>query len=445
MSIRRLADFSPGRTILISFLCTIAAGTGLLALPWAHKGTIGILDLFFTATSATCVCGLFTIPLDQFTFIGHCIILMLIQIGGLGLITMTLFVMSLFINLGMATQFMAGQLLELESWTKIRHLLIFIMCLTLGCELIGACTIFLSVWHSFCLRDALFLSLFQSVSSFCNAGISLFPFYQYNYCKNSTILLSSALLMLCGGLGFITWRELMYWLHACWNKKRYHLSLYSTLVLSWTFSLIMICSIIFWILERDNVLAPWNTLSALVQTLLHAISFKSAGLITFAPVELQLATLMLIMASAFIGSAPGSTGSGIKVTTLAVFFATIQAAIAGRASTDMGGRHIPLDQVYKGIAIVACSIGWIFLTTFCLLITERNPEFLTILFEATSAFTTLGISLGITMKLSNLGKIFILISMIVGRIGSLTLLLALRKRRLEVLNIKYPEERIMLG
>lgn len=445
MSIKRLADFSPSRTILFSFLCTIICGTGLLALPWAHIGTISFFDLFFTATSATCVCGLFTIPLEQFTMFGHGIILLLIQIGGLGLITMTLFIMSLFIDLGMATQFMAGQLLELESWTKIRHLLIFIICLTLGCELIGAAIIFATVITHFCLPEAIFLSLFQAVSSFCNAGISLFPLYRYNYCSNNTILLASAALMVCGGLGFITWQELGCHAYAQWQKKRSHLSLYSKLVLSWTAALIGICAMIFWILERDNILSHMSTTSAFVHTILHAVSFKSAGLVTFIPTNLQLATLLLIMISAFIGSAPGSTGSGIKITTLAVFFSTINAAINGKASTDIAGRHIPIDQVYKGIAIIACSVGWILAITFCLLITETQPDFLSILFEVTSAFTTLGISLGITGILSPIGKIFILMSMIVGRIGSLTLLLALRKRKLDISNIKYPEERIMLG
>lgn len=445
MSMRRLADFSPGRTILTSLLITIGLGTVLLALPGATTVPMRYLDLFFTATSATCVCGLFTMPLEHFTFFGHAVILGLIQIGGLGLITMTLFVMSLFINLGMATSFMAGQLLELESWVKIKQLLIFIICMTICFELIGTILIFLTIKDHFPIGQAFFLASFQSISSFCNAGISLFPIYRYHYEYHPPILIISALLMFCGGLGFITWRELLQYGYAWRQKRRYTLSLYSKIVLSWSCSVMTVVGILFWILERDNILKEFTTWQSVAHTILHAVSFKSAGLITFVPAELQLATLIVIMLSALIGSAPGSTGSGIKITTLAVFISTIKSAIAGKASTDIRGRHIPIDQVYKTIAIVSCSVGWVVLMTFCLLITECNLSFLSILFEAHSAFTTLGISLGITPLLSGIGKLFIILSMIIGRIGSLTLLLALRKRRLESTGIKYPEERIMLG
>jgi trk system potassium uptake protein len=445
MSIKTVADFSPGRTILLSLFITIAVGTALLALPIARLSWIHPIDLFFTATSVTCVCGLFTVPIDQFTPFGHAIILALIQIGGLGLITMTLFLMSLFINLGMATQFMAGQLLELESATKLKRLLIFIISLTLALEFLGACSIFIVIKDHFPLGTALFLACFQSISSFCNAGISLFPAHQFDYQNSYTILMTSSLLMLCGGLGFITWQELVQYARAVWSKKRHILSLYSRIVLYWSASLLTICSIIFWILERDNVLTSLSTPAKITSCLFHAISFKSAGLLIVDPTQLQLASLLLIMVSSVIGSAPGSTGSGIKITTLAVFLSSIKAAIAGKASTDIRGRHIPMDQVYKSVAIVFLSVTWIVLTTFCLLITEKAPQFLALLFEASSAFTTLGVSLGVTASLSTIGKIFIILSMVIGRIGSITLLLALRKRRTEPTGIKYPEERIMLG
>ncbi len=445
MSIKTVADFSPGRTILLSLCITILIGTALLALPIARISWIHPLDLFFTATSVTCVCGLFTVPLDQFTPFGHGVILALIQIGGLGLITMTLFLMSLFVNLGMATQFMAGRLLELESTTKLKKLLIFIITLTLLFELVGAFFIFIAIKDHFHVGTALFLACFQSISSFCNAGISLFPLHHFEYQSSYTILFTSSLLMLFGGFGFITWQELIQYLHTSWLKKRYIFSLYTKIVLYWSASLLTICGVIFWILERDNVLIHLSTPAKITSCFFHAISFKSAGLLLVDPTQLQLASLLLIMVCALIGSASGSTGSGIKITTLAVFLSSVRAAIAGKASTDIRGRHIPMDQVYKSFTIVFLSVAWILLTTFCLLITEKKPQFLAILFEATSAFATLGISLGITASLSTIGKIFIILSMMIGRIGSITLVLALRKRRTEPTGIKYPEERIMLG
>ena len=161
--------------------------------------------------------------------------------------------------------------------------------------------------------------------------------------------------------------------------------------------------------------------------------------------ELHLATLFIVMIISFIGSSPGSTGSGIKTTTFAVVLATIHAAISGHTSVEMKGRRIPKDQVFKALAVLSLSMGWILIVTFCMLLTESSWEFFDILFEVVSAFATLGISTGITPSLTISGKLLISFTMIVGRIGSLTLLLAMMRRRKDVHEYEYPEERIMLG
>jgi len=447
MNIKTFTDFAPGRAILISLFAAILVGTALLALPIARTTWIDPIDLFFTTTSVTCVCGLFTVPLDQFTFFGHVVILALIQIGGLGFITMALFLISLFINLGMATTAMAGKVLDLESWTNIKQLLIFIITLTICLELLGTLSIFMVIRHDFPLGHALLLASAQSISSFCNTGIlPLLNCYNYDYLTGgATSLLTSSWLMLFGGLGFITWRDLTQYAAALWNKKRYTLSLYSKIVLYWTASLLVISSVLFWILEHDGVLQHESWSSKLILTLFHNISFKSAGLLTFNAMELQIATLLLIMIASFIGSAPLSTGSGIKVTSFAVLVSTIRASLAGKASSDIRGRQIPIDQVFKAITVIALSMGWIILATFFLLITEQNPQFFAMLFEASSAFCNLGITLGVTPTLSTIGKIFIILTMIIGRIGPLVIVLALHRRSAAVPGIKYPEERMMIG
>ena len=173
MSSRVLARFSPALIIINSAMLTIIVGTMLLALPAARNQTISFLDLLFTATSATCVTGLLTIPLNSFTLFGQTIIMILIQIGGLGLITLTIFLMSLFVDFGFATQLMAGQLMQLESWQNIKKLILFIIRLTLCAELIGAFFIFIAIHQDFPISQALFLSAFHAISSFCNAGIGL--------------------------------------------------------------------------------------------------------------------------------------------------------------------------------------------------------------------------------------------------------------------------------
>jgi trk system potassium uptake protein TrkH len=150
------------------------------------------------------------------------------------------------------------------------------------------------------------------------------------------------------------------------------------------------------------------------------------------------------MLYAFIGSSPGSTGSGIKTTTFAIFVGTVKAAVVGKTSVELQGRRIAQDQVFKALAITVLSLSWIIVATFCLLITEKGWEFLDILFEVVSAFATIGLSMGLTPYLSVTGKLFIIITMIIGRIGPLTMVLALRKK-MDKAEYMYPEERIMLG
>jgi len=443
MGRKKLTSFSPGRMLLFSVIVTIITGTSLLALPMARTSSISLIDLFFTATSATCVTGLLTIPLDQFTLFGQFILLLLIQIGGLGLITMTLFLLTLFIDLGMGTQFMAGQILELETGAKMKQLLLFIVVLTLSVEFIGTLFTFFALHPS--TEHPLFYAAFHAVSSFCNAGISVAT-HMTHYRTNYLMLLTTTILMFIGGFGFITWHEILEYIQSWIHGKRYNFSLQSKIIFFGSTALLTTSTIMFWILEHDSALSHISTPLSIVNALFNATAFKSTGYLTFVPGELQIATLFMIMLFAFIGSSPGSTGSGIKITTFAVILASIKAAISGKTTTNIRGRKVPLQQVYKAIAIVLCSLGWIILVTFCLLVTEKNPNFLDLFFEATAAFTTLGISLGISAHLSTVGKLFIILSMIVGRIGSLTLILGLRSKKwTESTAIKYPEERIMLG
>lgn len=446
---KRLSRFSPGRIIFLSIFFTILSGTMLLALPIAQVKPIPLIDLFFTATSATCVTGLFTVPIHSFTTFGHCIILLLIQIGGLGLITLSLFLMSIFANLGLATQLMAGQLLEIEQWKNVKKILLFIIGVTVFTESIGALCILTKLKNEFPLGKACFLSLFHAVSSFCNAGISLFQDGMYSYSTNYTILITTIILMFCGGLGFITWNEIIKYLYSLKKKKRYHFSLHSKIILYGSAILISTATLLFLILEYNNNFESMNPIATIVNALFYAVSLRSTGFITTNINSAQLATILLIMIISFIGSSPGSTGSGVKITTFTLFLATIKSVIFGRTAVEIRGRRIVTDQIHKAIAIISLSFFWIIISTFCLLITEQRWDFMSLLFEEISAFATLGISVGLTPYLSLIGKSLIMTSMIVGRIGSLTLILALRtlalRKKIDAPEFSYPEERVMLS
>jgi Trk-type K+ transport system membrane component len=446
MSSKRVTSlFSPEKIVLLGYVLAISIGTLLLALPICHTGPIAFLDLFFTATSATCVTGLFTISINQFTIIGKAVLLVLIQLGGLGLITMTIIFLSLFMNFGLGTQHMAGKILEIESWKHIKKILITIALVTISSELLGTLLIFYVVRHDYSSGMAWFTSLFHSVSSFCSAGISLFEQGMIRYKHSSLIIITTMILMVIGELGFITWQEIGEWLHAKYHKRRYMFSLHSRLIF-YASSVLLVCtSIIFWILEYQNVLANTPFLQTITNTLFYAVSFRSTGFILTSVGSFQLATILLIMCISFIGSAPGSTGSGIKITTFAIFLSSIKSAISGKKTVAIQGRTIPLSQVYRSVAIVSVGLGWVLLTTFCLLITERGFTFIELFFEAMNSFSSLGMSAGITKSLSSIGKIFIIVSMIIGRIGSFTLILALKLKKEKAVEFSYPEEQVMLG
>lgn len=422
-------------------------GALALSLPIARTVPIPFIDLLFTSTSATCVTGLFTVPIYyQLTFFGKCILLILVQIGGLGLITMTLFIASLFVDFGLGTQLIAGQILELETGKKIKNTLVFIIVFSLYMELLGSFITFLSVQGTLPTHEAWLVSLFHGVASFCNAGFSLLTDQPEIISTNTTVLLITSALMFIGGLGFITWYELTTYAWSVLNKTRYRLSLHSKIILYGSVTTLISSAILFWILERNNTLSQMNIGETIANSIFHAISFKSAGFTTMPVTDYLLPTLFLVMIISFIGSSPGSTGSGIKITTMAVCIATIKAAITGRTHVEMRGRMIPIDLVYRSIAIIALSLGWVLLNTFCLLITEKQWTFLDSLFESLTAFTSVGLSTGGTAQLSYAGKILIIMSMFVGRVGSLTLILALRlRRKKEVRDFTYPEERVMLG
>jgi len=445
---RRLSQFSPSKFIFLSIFFTITIGTFLLALPISRTKPVALLDLLFTATSATCVTGLFATPMSSFTTFGHSVILGLIQVGGLGLITLTLFVLYLFVNVGLATQLMAGKLLDMESWTSVKRLLYFIIGFTLFCEISGALVLFSTFKHLYSTSYAWFLSFFYSISSFCSAGMPLLADNMEVYQSDYTILSVMTILMFLGGLGFVTLFEIKDYIWAKLQKTRHVFSLHSRINLSMTVITIIVCALLICFLEWGNAFTDMNPLLKIITILFHTLSFRSTGWATVPIMDLQRASIFLMMVSTFIGASPGSTGSGIKMTTLAIYLATIKASIFGKTHVNIKGRKIEPEQVNQVFSIVSLSIIWIILCTFALLITETSWHLFQMLFEVVSAFATLGISLS-SHALSPFGKILIIITMIIGRIGSLTLVWALRAMTLRkqsgVMEAQYPAERVILS
>lgn len=439
--------FTPSRTILTSFGVALATGTFLLTLDIARTKVIPFIDLLFTAASSLCITGLLTVPIQDFTVFGQVVLMFLVQIGGVGLITLSLFVISLFIDLGLSTQIMAGELLDLETWKGTRKVLFFIISVSLTIEAIGSFIIFQTLKHYYPLKKALFYSVFQSVSAFCNSGIDVVDNGMSEFAADYNMLLCTSVLVMIGGVGFMTIRELLVKFNPFGTTdapKKTLLSLQTRIILSYIAFLHIANTILFWLLERHNAFSHMTEFQKIINSFFFSICSRSAGFLTISSHNLQDATLFSFMINSFIGSAPGSTGSGIKITTLAILIAIINAAIHGKTEINIKGRRIMTDQVYKALAVVAIGLLWIIFVTFFLLLTETNFHFFDIFLESASAYSTLGITTGITPFLSIFGKYLIIATMFIGRIGSLTLMIALRNKD-NKREFSYPEERVMIS
>jgi len=438
--------FSPGRVVLVSVLLTILFGSLVLKLPISQAEPLSFIDCLFTAASSACVTGVLTVPLDSFTYFGKIIILILMQIGGVGLITLSLFLVSLFTDLGLATKLMAGQILELENSTHIKEVLLFIAIFTLSIELLGALCIFFIISPDFSFGDAIFNSLFHSISSFCSVGLSFAGNSLTSYKNNVPMLTITALLILLGTTGFMTWYELVnYVKRKIQNKRRKNISLTTKIVVSTTIIMIITATIILTLLESFRGATTLSWPRTIFNMLFNAISYRSTGFTSISLSTMQPATIFFILMYSLIGSSPNSTGSGIKVTTFVIVLATIRSLLIERTDIEIKGRRIPQDQVFKALSILSLSFCWIIISTFLLLLLETDKSFINIFFETVSSFTAIGLATEITPCLSVAGKILIMINMFIGRLGSLTFLLAFIRRRIqERAEFQYPEERVMI-
>jgi trk system potassium uptake protein TrkH len=431
----------PSYALLVALISLTIIGAILLALPISHKVSMSAIDFFFTSASLTTVTGLLTVPLENFTPFGKVIILLLMQIGGIGLMTISLFFIYIFLRFRFSTQILATELLSISSFKDTKQILFFMIKLTIIAELFGAVVIFFAIKSNFDFWPAIFVSLFHSVSAFANAGFLLFADGAVDS-HNYLLIFITTLLIIVGGLGFITWHEI---LGKFSSSHRFHknISWHTKMVIRIYFLTTLASFILIWITERNNTLAQMSIFQALYTALFMAVSAKSAGFLPFALSSMNLTTILLFMVTMFIGSAPASTGSGIKTGVFSICLAVIRAAVLGRSQAEINGRRMIPEQIYKAIAIVMLSIFWILFITFCLLITESNWTFIDVFLESISAFTNNGISSGKTVTLSYAGKILISMSMIIGRIGALAITLGITKTTAHA--ILYPEEKVLLG
>lgn len=446
-------ELTPSRLFVISFMIPIAIGTLLLKLPKASINGISWLDALFTATSAVCVTGLSTIDISQgLTSLGQGFVAMLIQIGGLGIMTLTMSFGLLFSGgLGVKERIVLGDILAEERIGEVGNLLLKVTLFTFSIEFIGALFLYSSrggLWADFDFT-AFASAVFHSISAFCNAGFSLFsqsladPIIQANWIYSSAIMV----LIVLGGLGFPVLMNLMDWMRSrrrSWYQGKVLLRVPTKLVLYTTLILIIGGSVFIYLAESSASFAGLSLIEKIRHSLFLSVTSRTAGFNLWPTEDLSLVACMILIFLMWIGGSPMSTAGGIKTLTFAVSALNLKAVAMGRKNIEVFNREITTSSVSRSFAIILGSIMFITAGSLLLIVLQPQHSTLDVVFEAVSAFSTTGLSRGITAELGNGGKSVIIFLMFTGRIGILIFLGSLFSRR-EKYNYKLLKESIPIS
>ncbi len=425
----------------------IALGAVLLFLPVSHVDDLSFLDALFTSTSAVCVTGLIVVDTArEFTAFGKAVIAFLIQIGGLGIVTFSSWI---FMLAGRKLSFRDKMLIEesfvQDRYPRVKTLVKSVLITSFSIEAFGAFLLFVffsSRGYSF--PKAFGYSLFHSISAFCNAGFSLFSNSFVDFRGSILLNVTVMFLIVSGGIGFIAIQDLYRW---AVKRDTRRLSLHTKIVLSVTFFLIVLGALSIFFLEMDGYFGSFGLKDRILASLFQSVTARTAGFNTVDMAKLSLSSCLILVALMFIGASPGSCGGGIKTSTMGVLFLSVKSSILGKPGTFAFGRSIPRSNVEKAMVIFIASIMVVFVSSVVVLswgVPLENNVFLKVIFEVVSAFGTVGLSLGITPKLTKVGKIVIILTMFTGRLGPLTLASAIRKEP-ERAQYMYPEEKVLVG
>ncbi|RME88541.1 MAG: hypothetical protein D6767_09980 [Candidatus Hydrogenedentota bacterium] len=445
--------FRPGILLITSFLFFIFIGSLLLMMPKAVNNGhhLSYLDALFTATSAICVTGLITVDTATvFSPFGKGILLLLMQVGGLGILTFVAFFRSaLGRSLSMKDEMLLSDLIHEESGLSIAEMLGKILGFTLTFELVGALFLF-AEWHTAFSDpvEAFGVSLFHAVSAFCNAGFSVFTdsLMDSRAVHNLWIVFIVAQLIIVGGLGFQTMEEIRSKVQSTLQREipRFRVSLQTRIALITTFILLVAGTLLFYELENQNTLSQFSGVEKWMHAFFQSVTTRTAGFNTVDIGALQNSTLVLFLMLMFVGGSPGSTAGGVKVTTVAVAFLSIKSILRRDRRLVYHKRNIPFRTFNNAMMVLVFSVTTVAISFFLLSLTEQGAKLRDILFEVVSAFGTVGLSTGLTSHLTALGKMIIMANMFIGRLGPLTLALALGQRE-KPLEAEFPEEAVMVG
>lgn len=443
--------------LALGFLGIILLGGVLLSLPICNKQPITFLDALFTSTTAVCVTGLVTVvPATQFTLLGKVILLILIQIGGLGIIAcVTGFFVILRRRITVRERVIIRETYSMQGISGMIAFILRILKGTFIIEGIGAIFYAIQFVPEYGLARGIWYSVFHSISAFCNAGIDILGNDSFaKYVNNPIMNFSTMFLIIMGGLGFTVWYDVISNCKTVKEKKLpvkrvfSKLTLHSKIALTMTEIMIVLGTVFVLALEYNNpnTIGNMSFGEKVMSSAFHSVSTRTAGFATVSQSGLRPGTKFITTIWMFIGGSPGGTAGGIKTTTIAMLLLTCMNVVYGKRDTECFGRKIPVENFRTGFSVVV--VAFTFLLTGVTLLTVFEPEmdFLSLLYEAVSAIGTVGLTADVTSVLGTASKIVIMCMMYIGRIGPVTIALVFGTRKNMKERVReLPEQRIMVG
>lgn len=456
---------NPSLILASSFLIIILVGAGLLMLPRATYNGISWIDALFISTSATCVTGLVSVDVPStFTLEGQIIIMLLIQIGGLGVMTITSFFAMFFMgNTSLYNQLAVGDMISTNSLNSLLSTLLYILGFTLAIEGIGMALIWFDIHGTLgmTLYEELYFSAFHSVSAFCNAGFSTLPGGMGNDMvmhNHNFLYIVLSMLIVFGGIGFpilVNMKDtLFYYLHHLYSwifhrrrrfiKKIHLYNLNTKIVLFMTAALLLAGTLIILLFEWNNAFSGMGTADKVVHAFFNSVCPRTAGFASVGLTTLSTQTLLLMIILMMIGGGTQSTAGGVKINVFAVILINLFAVLRGVERTYILHREISYDSVKRSNAALILYLLIVFVSIFIMTVVEPQASVMALVFECVSALSTVGSSLDLTPSLGNAGKMIIIVLMFVGRVGAFTLVSGLIRQEKKK-NYKYPSDNIIIN
>lgn len=443
---RRNIKLKGVQILALGFILVILTGALLLTLPIATTSgeSTNFLDALFTSTSAVCVTGLVVVDTGTYwNMFGQTVIMILIEIGGLGFMSFTtLIAIILGKKITLRERLILQDAMNTFNIQGLVKMVKYVLVFTVSVQFFGALLLSTQFVPQYGIGKGAFYSIFHSISAFCNAGFDILGNFSSltSYNSNVVVIMVISALIIIGGLGFTVWSELYN------GKSLRKVSLHSKMVILMTTILVLGGTVLMFLFEHNNIntISNMSFVDKVMNSFFASVTPRTAGFNSIPTDGMTTAGQFLTIILMFIGGSPGSTAGGIKTTTIGILIVTVICVIRGREDSEVFKRRFSKDLVYRAFTLLFIGVGLVIAVTMLLSYTEKGASFMALFYETVSAFGTAGLSLGLTSELSSIGRVLIIMMMYLGRVGPLTVVLSITKKKVSS-GVKYPEGKILIG